>query len=78
MKGDELIGRTWICDRCGQPLESRFDRCNSGIHEGPGYPMNEATGRAVAAHEVVAAARAVLETRGEPSSLARLAKAMRW
>jgi hypothetical protein len=34
--------------------------------------------RAVAAHEVVAAARAVLETRGEPSSLARLAKAMHW
>ncbi len=44
------IAAAWVCDRCGQPM-GREDRCNSGLHVGPG---EEANGVAVASTELVA------------------------
>ncbi len=46
----EGIPAVWVCDRCGQPM-GRGDRCNSGLHVGPG---EEANGMAVASTALVA------------------------
>ncbi len=44
------VSAAWVCDRCGQPI-GREDRCNSGLHVGPGEGAN---GVAVASTDLVA------------------------
>lgn len=34
-EGWDSLTFVWICDLCGQPLESEESECSSGVHVGP-------------------------------------------